>query len=387
MPMKIALLRRMTSPLLVAFVISGYVFLFSGALTVSAKSAADSPVVNWHPASLVSQDLIQNSVPSSQQAAAASAQSHKHQIRTIPYWTSSFRYQGQTYPYSMVGTNPTKGSAVTVVPALLIPVKLVLSDGSVYNGERKVRAALNSPLFRPSSFSSGYTQYGDAIQRAEFWKYISTKSQFYHVWLTPPAVLPTLKINVPADQGGKIKRPSGVVFAGIDVNYLDNQLQTYMQQHHISPRTLPIFLTSDVLGTDQNGTLCCIGGYHNALPNANNSVIQTYAYATYDDPGFSLKNPKVFTTTDALSHEISEWYNDPFINNVVPNWSVPSQPQYGCNNALEVGDPLVGVGFDIGDYHLQDEAFFSWFARQTPSIGINGKYSYLGTFTTVASSC
>jgi len=160
-----------------------------------------------------------------------------------------------------------------------------------------------------------------------------------------------------------------------------------MQRHHISPRTLPIFLTSDVLGTDQNGTLCCIGGYHNALPNADNSVIQTYAYASYNDPGFSLKNPKVFTTTDGLSHEISEWYNDPFTNNVVPNWSVPSQPQYGCNNALEVGDPLVGVGFDIGDYHLQDEAFLSWFAHQTPSIGINGKYSYLGTFTTVASSC
>jgi len=85
-----------------------------------------------------------------------------------------------------------------------------------------------------------------------------------------------------------------------------------------------------------------------------------------------------------------EWYNDPFTNNVVPNWISPIAPQYGCNNALEVGDPLVGVVFTVNGFsgsHLQDEAFFSWFARQTPSIAINGLYTYLGTFKTLSKHC
>ena len=372
--------RAFFSPLIVLVMMS--IALLAGASTASAATVGnDVQVINWHLASRISQGLVHAA-----QAARANGSSQQ-KIESIPYWASSFTYQGQSYPYTMVGTNPANGSGISVVPTLLVPVKIILPNGAVYNGESKVRDVLNSPLFHFASFQSGYTQYGDAIQRAEFWKYVSKKSPFYHVFLLPPVVFPTLTIHVPAGMGNQITRPSGVVFGGIDINYLDAQLGTYMQTYHISPRTLPIFLSSDVLGTESNGTLCCVGGYHNAIPNATNTAIQTYAYATYNDPGFSVKNPKVFTTTDALSHELAEWLNDPFTTNVVPPWSVPSEPQYGCNNALEVGDPLVGVGFDVGKYHLQDETFFSWFARQIPSIGIGGKYSYLGTFTTVAQTC
>jgi hypothetical protein len=348
----------------------------AGATTVGN----DVSVINWHSASHGSQHVATT-------AQAIITTGSQPKIKSIPYWTSSFTYQKRAYPYTMVGTDPAKGSAVTTVPTLLVPITVILSNGATYNGQKKVNDLLNSPLFRPASFNSGSTQYGDAIQRAEFWKYVSAKSPSYHVLLARPTVLPTLTLHVPAGLGAQIKRPSGVVFGGIDVTYLDGQLVKYMQVHHIAPQTFPIFLSSNVLATETNGTICCIGGYHNAVSNANNTAIQTYAYATYNDPGFSLTNKKVFTTTDALSHEISEWYNDPFTNNIVPNWSVASAPQYGCNNSLEVGDPLVGVGFDVGKYHLQDEASFSWFAHQVPSISINKHYSYLGTFTTVAKIC
>jgi hypothetical protein len=40
----------------------------------------------------------------------------------------------------------------------------------------------------------------------------------------------------------------------------------------------------------------------------------------------------------------------------------------------------VHVAFQMNGYQLQDEAFLSWFAHQTPSIGIKGQYTYLGTF-------
>ena len=87
----------------------------------------------------------------------------------------------------------------------------------------------------------------------------------------------------------------------------------------------------------------------------------------------------------ALSHEIAEWYNNPFVSNMVPPWETP--PAYPCNNRLEVGDPLVGTTFADNGYHLQDEAFLSWFARQVPSMGLGGMYSFLGTLTAPPPIC
>jgi hypothetical protein len=66
-----------------------------------------------------------------------------------------------------------------------------------------------------------------------------------------------------------------------------------------------------------------------------------------------------------------------------------------CSNLLEVGDPLENQElpgpFEIPlngfTYHLQDEAFFSWFARQSPSEGYGGLYSFFGDFTTFSSPC
>ena len=50
----------------------------------------------------------------------------------------------------------------------------------------------------------------------------------------------------------------------------------------------------------------------------------------------------------ALSHEIAEWADDPFVNNAVEPWLTPTAPQYGCTSVLETGDPVVGIGFAMG---------------------------------------
>jgi hypothetical protein len=115
--------------------------------------------------------------------AADQSTAGKQQIRTIHFWTSSFTSQGQIYPYSMVGRDPSKGSSITLVPTVLIPVKLTLSNGAVYDGSTKADAVARSPLFQFASFTSGFTQYNDAIQRAEFWQSVSNQSPQYHVWL------------------------------------------------------------------------------------------------------------------------------------------------------------------------------------------------------------
>jgi hypothetical protein len=150
---------------------------------------------------------------------------------------------------------------------------------------------------------------------------------------------------------------------------------------------LPIFLSHDVYLTQGAPILsnCCIGGYHNAVTDT--AGLQTYIWSTEADPkvggGFG-------EDVSALSHELLEWFNDPFTNNTVPNWISPIAPQYGCNNLLEVGDPLVGVVFTVSGFssdHLQDIALFSWFARKSVSISINGLYTYLGTFKSLSKTC
>ena len=82
--------------------------------------------------------------------------------------------------------------------------------------------------------------------------------------------------------------------------------------------------------------------------------------------------------------------DDPFGTNPTAPWGHIGQVS-GCQNNLEVGDPLSGTVFKVPfngfNYHLQELAFFSWFFRQSPSIGINGWFSNGGTFTTPAKAC
>ena len=113
-----------------------------------------------------------------------------------------------------------------------------------------------------------------------------------------------------------------------------------------------------------------------------------YAYAAWEEPAAFGANWSELVTH---SHEVSEWFNDPYITNIVPNWTSPLGKQYGCTSVLEVGDPVAGHAFTVTNNgatrHYQDETFFSWFTRAKPSIGINGKYTYLNTFTSYSASC
>src|SRR6185369_16485037 len=117
-------------------------------------------------------------------------------------WIGSFSFQGTNYRFSMVGTDPALGSANTVVPAQIIPLRFELADGEVFDaaqditpqGETALQGTLSSPLFQPMPWSTGgtnvgYTQFNDAMQRSQFWNYVSTTAPEYHVTLTP-SVLP-----------------------------------------------------------------------------------------------------------------------------------------------------------------------------------------------------
>jgi hypothetical protein len=164
-------------------------------------------------------------------------------------------------------------------------------------------------------------------------------------------------------------------------------MQTLLTTLGFSPNMLPIFLSRNVYLSQGTPNLnnCCIGGYHNAVRDT--AGLQTYIWSTEADAGVQGGFGE---DVSALSHEMLEWHDDPFTTNIVPNWISPIAPQYGCNNALEVGDPLVGVVFTLTGFssdHLQDIAFYNWFARQSPSTALHGHYTYRGTFMSLSKIC
>lgn len=80
----------------------------------------------------------------------------------------------------------------------------------------------------------------------------------------------------------------------------------------------------------------------------------------------------------------------PICEHSAPLWGNIGQV-VGCQNNLEVGDPLSGTLFATltingADYHMQELAHFDWFFG-TPSTAAGGLYSNNGTFTTPARPC
>src|SRR5438876_8069226 len=306
----------------------------------------------------------------------------------LKHSTSSFTSEGKTWKYSMVGTNPTYGSATTTVPVTIVPLLLKFSNGKSFDGTPQVSSTTSSPLFQNAQFINGTTQYGDAIQRAEFWNSVSTKSPNYHVLVGSPTIAKTVTLTIPSVHGATVIDPSsGKTIGIIGINWFDLQIQTMLISLKFTPNMLPIFLSHDIYLSQGSPTLsnCCIGGYHNAVTDT--AGLQTYIWTTEADAGVQGGFGE---DVSALSHEMLEWFNDPFTINFVLTWISSIAPQYGCNNSFEVGDPLVGVVFTVNGFssdHLQDVVLFSWFARQSASISIHGLYTYLGTFKGLSKMC
>lgn len=316
---------------------------------------------------------------------------------TIPTWSSSFTYNGVSYPFSMVGTDPSLGSATTTIPTVIVPMSFTFSNGVTLDGTSEVAKTVASPIFQSASFSSGVTQFGDAMQRAEFWNSASTVSPGYHVLLGQPSVLATQSFSVPANQGLEFTgQVSGQPIGLLSYSWFNQRLGNLLVSLHLSPTTIPIFLTFDTFLYISSVSNCCVLGYHGATTSLNGNGFQqvnTYIYAAYSNPGIfgAIGGYAPIQDISGLSHEVAELFNDPLLGNVVPPWSVPSEPQYGCSNALEVGDPLVDYDYTVNlhgaKYHPQDIAFAPWFEKATSSFSINGQFTYLGTYAVSSPGC
>ena len=82
-----------------------------------------------------------------------------------------------------------------------------------------------------------------------------------------------------------------------------------------------------------------------------------------------------------MSHEISEWMNNPLATTLFPSWQVPNDG--GCQNNLETGDPLAlmpnagyPVSIDGFTYHPQNQVLMQWFQRGSASDAFEGAFSF-----------
>lgn len=285
----------------------------------------------------------------------------------MPSWNGSFTYNGHTYNYTMIGTDPASNNTTTTIPVTVIPLKIVIGK-TIFSPKKKLsigRTVLKnimvSPLFQNNvDFNQGgtdlgKTQYIDAFQRGNFWSNVSTNTK-YHVVLKP-TVAPVVTIK--PGSNGSIGNYFGAKVGLVNYNYMDNQIQGIVASMKIPPSTLPLFVTRNVYETYGG---CCIGGWHNF--NGTN----TYSIATYVDVAGAFSQD-----VSAFSHELGEWYDDPYINNNV-----------ACG-ILEVGDPLEGNpnyggykytvnGFT---YNLQDLVWLPYFGAP-PSTSANGWSTFQG---------
>jgi len=314
-------------------------------------------------------------------------------------------HAGLEYEYTMVGTDPAQTSATTVVPTEIISFRFVFSNGIVLdastdqnNGVTILQSVLNSPIFQPASFSAGntslgFTQFGDAYQRGNFWNFISTKSPDYHVLLGQPTIFNQTLI-VPADKGsaGPPQPGSNQILGKVDVDWLDGQIRQLLATLSIDQGSLPIFLSHNTVLAF--GNQIAAFGYHDFVQSPGQSGGQTLIVSCYLDENLFDR-----TTTDesdilTLSHEVGEWLDDPFVNNIVPNWQYPGVSSCFEDFFLEVGDavqdtrfPRITTALNGMTYHLQDLVFLSWFARTSPSTAVNGYYTLANGLNAFSESC
>jgi hypothetical protein len=290
----------------------------------------------------------------------------------LPTWTFSYNFIGG-YIDTIVGGDPS-GGATTTIPVYVIPVRMkfgtaVFTPASVQPNGRSAQAnTLNSPLFKNLAYSEagtalGTTQYIDAFQRGNFWGTVSSHPG-WHTLLGRPTVLAMRTISVPAADGG-VGTEYGVTVGLADLNYVNAQLQAILSANpQIGSNAVTIFLMYDTYLTSA-GT-CCVGGFHTARSTAGG--VQSYLQFTY------VGTPGVFAQdVSALSHELGEWADDPFVTN-----------NSFCG-LLEIGDPLEreanygGYPYVLGGftYTLQDMVFMPYFAAPV-ATSLAGRMSFQG---------
>ncbi|HZD94497.1 MAG TPA: hypothetical protein VE133_09595 [Candidatus Sulfotelmatobacter sp.] len=324
-------------------------------------------------------------------------------VISVPNFPGWFSSRGKVWPFIMIGRAPTTGATVNV-PAHIVAVSLKLQNANLVTFTTVSVApfetpTLMSPNFQPANYSSGSAiQFADAVQRAEFFHAMKPG---WHTRLNP-SIVHHVTMNVPR-------------FTTVTVNGKKNQVQTYFTSKSGDGRTvvllldqffdqqisklvvneinagrfttgalnIALFPNTFLFSLDTSGGTgqCCTVGFHtfftdNGRPKESRWL---FAFASWISPGVFDGG---FQDVTALSHEISEAFDDPFLDNVVPAWQFPGEPGT-CQNVFETGDPVEVLSNSVSPihlsgmtYHPQTEALLQWFKQKVPSTALHNAFSY-----------
>ena len=310
----------------------------------------------------------------------------QQRLSSVPFFHGSFLFQGTTFPYTVVGSRPQDGASTTI-STQIIPISMLFEGyvddkGTpiVLDPQPLLPRVLNSPNFRSASYQTGFTQFGDAVQRAQFYGSMAPE---WHTLLKSPQELKAVNIVVQRGMAKVYRNPAnGAVYALVDSSFFISQLNTIVQMAQLQPDALAILLTNNVLlASEADVKRCCVLGFHTAFDagqQGSRRLVQTMVWASWVDSGILGSN---FGDVTPLSHEIGEWFNDPFGSNQTPEWQHPLA-SLGCQSTLETADPvaaLPGSSFPVTiegfTFHPQTQVLLPWFTRQ-PSDAIDGAYTF-----------
>ncbi len=299
---------------------------------------------------------------------------------TLPFYTASFASGGKTYRYTSLGTDPRTSPATTHIPVIFIPIRVFVTTASNWPTV-EIKQTTGSALFHNSAFANN-TQYGDATLRSGYWNYVKANGGKWHVLFDTPVTRPLLRVHVPDGKGSTGSDGDGRQVLLVDTTWYANEL--FKIAKTVPANTLAVMLTFNVVGcTDVNQpSTCGVAGIHGSSSDAAGTHV--FAWASWDDPSVFVNH---MANTSWMSNQLAATLNNPFATDTVPNWSIASQPQIGCSDRFAVGAPLTGTFLTSGGLEYQDVADLSWFARQKPSIGFQGRYSFFGTLTKLPTAC
>lgn len=385
---------------------------FNSMQDVPSASTIHGKYQRFEPLSLTSQpDFLSSDTPNSG-ADIKGNPGGVANVLSVPNFSSSFNALGQNFPFTMMGNNPTLGHA-TNVPARIVAVSLELQNADLVTTTVVPVAAfeqptLDSPNFQATNdFSSGrQIQFADAVQRAEFF---NVMKQNWHTDLSPVAIVDRVTIQVPrfvtVTLNGKATQvrtyftgtaPDGNIFVLLLNRFFNQQISILVNNeinannYSTGAMNIALFPNTYLFSLSSTGGLgsCCVLGFHTFFndPTVTPQPRFIFAYASWISPGLFGAGIEDVT---AVSHEISESFNDPFLNNVVPRWQFPGEPGV-CQGNLETGDPVevlasptvttpVKSEGSTTVYHPQTEALLQWFEEAPTSNALGGAFSYPDT--------
>jgi hypothetical protein len=340
---------------------------------------------------------------------------------TVPTFVGAFApgagpSLGNVYPFIMMGNDPLVGGTTTI-PAKITEVSLTLLNG---DGTTNTTipfapfedATTDSPNFLNALYdsSSTATQFGDAVQRAEFFH---TGKSSWHTKLGGPTIVNHATLTIPfsvsvtfPDGQTKVVRTwftgtaaDGSTFVllldllfnqdyfNLVVNDITaNNFTTDALNMDLLPNTF-LFSANEANPNTPGG--CCVLGFHTYFYEAGPTPQPRWIalFASWISPGIFGGG---FQDVTGLSHEISESFNDPFLSNATPVWQFPNQPPTStvCQGNLETGDPVevlpaatVPITIKEGTsetflFHPQTEALLEWFEMGATSNAVDGAFSY-----------